>query len=244
VTVIATAQPSAEPATSTRIPLGYKLVFSDEFSGPRLNTKKWSSGLAWGPTNRQEQQYYTPQALRLASGRLVVTAREQRLHGKSYSSGAINTAKHFEFRYGYVESRIRVPEGQGLWSALWLGSRVRNSHQEIDIMEVLGSDPHRLHVGVHYGSHTDHKQSSQDYRMPDLSAGMHTYAIDWRPDRVVWYIDGVEFRREIVHIPNEPTYLTTNLTVGGATSWSGAPDNSTVFPAQLTVDYIRVYQPG
>lgn len=242
VTIIATAQPSAAPVTYSRRPAGYKLVFSDEFSGTRLDTTKWSPELAWGPTNPLEQQYYTSQALRLGSGRLVITARRRQAHGKTYTSGAINTARQFKFRYGYVESRMRVPKGQGLWAAFWLLSNARNSNEEIDIMEILGSDTHRGHAGVHYGSLSDRKQSFETYGTPDLSSGMHTYALDWQPGRIIWYVDGVEVHREIAHIPSESAYVTANLTVGGSKSWSGAPNKHTVFPARFTIDYIRVYQ--
>jgi beta-glucanase (GH16 family) len=77
----------------------------------------------------------------------------------------------------------------------------------------------------------------------DLSAGWHVYGVDWEPDHIVWYVDGVErFRfQDTAHIPNEPMYVIANLAVGG--DWPGAPDNSTFLPADLLIDYIRIWRP-
>jgi beta-glucanase (GH16 family) len=80
------------------------------------------------------------------------------------------------------------------------------------------------------------------YTGPDFSAGEHTYALDWSADQLVWYIDGVERKRErnAAHIPHDPMYLIANLAVGG--DWPGPPDPTTVFPNMLNIDYIRVWQ--
>jgi beta-glucanase (GH16 family) len=72
--------------------------------------------------------------------------------------------------------------------------------------------------------------------------GFHTFAVDWEPDHIVWYVDGVERRRLTANIPSNPTYLIANLSVGSPGSWAGPPNRYTVFPAQLKIDYIRVYK--
>ena len=80
------------------------------------------------------------------------------------------------------------------------------------------------------------------YRNSDCSVGFHTFAVDWEPDHIIWYVDGVERRRITANIPTQPMYLVANLSVGAPGSWAGPPSRYTVFPAQYKIDYIRVYQ--
>lgn len=247
-TIIATASPEPtattvllEPTSPPSRP-GYRLAFDDEFIGPKLDPKRWSNGLPWGNTNQDEEQFYTPEALNQSGGLLTITASEQPTQGKPYSSGAINTSGIYAFTYGYTEIRAQVPAGAGLWTAFWLLSTVPGTNQETDVMEILGSDPSKGYAVLHFGTEANKGKWVGTYRDPDFSTGFHTFAIDWTPQYLVWYVDGVERYRVTQNVPSEPMYLITNLTVGGPASWSGAPDLYTVFPAQYKIDYVRVFQ--
>lgn len=249
VTVITTPAPvpvlspaSLSPTSAPSKP-GYKLVFDDEFTGRSLDTTRWATSLPWGNTNRAELQYYTPRNLSQKGGLLKITARQQAVRGKPYTSGVISSFNRFAFTYGYAEIRVQVPAGTGLWPAFWLPTTVRGLNDEIDIMELLGSDPSLGNAVLHYGTTANKGMSNGTYRDPDFSIGFHTFAIDWQPGLIVWYVDGVERRRVDANVPSHPMYMIASLTVGGPTSWSGAPDRYTAFPADMTVDYIRVYQP-
>jgi beta-glucanase (GH16 family) len=149
----------------------------------------------------------------------------------------------FAFQYGYVEMRARVPAGQGLWSALWLLPSDQESKPEIDIMEVLGHEPETVQVHLHT-SDGDGRRVSRGQALPvaDLSTGWHTYALNWRPDALVWFVDGQERWRvtDPAEIPTEPMYLLANLAVGG--DWPGSPDETTSFPNWYEIDYVRVWQ--
>jgi beta-glucanase (GH16 family) len=248
VTVIATASPDPTSTPSSFEPLslpsrpGYRLVFSDEFVGQQLNTKQWATSLPWGNTNRQEQQFYTPDSLSQRDGVLTITARKKATNGKPYASGVISSSDRFVFTYGYSEIRAQVPAGTGLWSAFWLVSPIQGSNDEADVMEVLGSDPSKGYAVLHYGTMAKKGRSLSSYRNPDFSVGFHTFAVNWEPDLMVWYVDGVERYRVTQNVPTTPMYLITNLAVGGVDSWSGPPNRYTQFPAELKVDYIRVFQ--
>jgi beta-glucanase (GH16 family) len=218
------------------------LVFNDEFAGTAFNRKKWATSLPWGNTNQDELQYYTPSALAQRDGLLYITASRQPMGGRRYTSGVISTSRRFLFTYGYTEMRAQVPAGTGLWSAFWLVSPDSNSNEEADILEVLGSDPSKGYAVLHYGTLTEKRKYLGTYRDPDLSAGFHTVALDWEPDHMIWYVDGVERYRVSANVPSGRMYIIANLTVGAATSWASAPDRYTVFPAQYKIDYIRVYQ--
>jgi beta-glucanase (GH16 family) len=119
------------------------------------------------------------------------------------------------------------------------------SRPEIDAMEILGDSTSVQHMNFHYvkadGSKGD---AGANWSGPDFSAGWHTFGVDWEPDTIVWYVDGVERWRfgDPSAIPHEPMYLLVNLAVGG--SWPGAPDASTPFPSFYDIDYIRVWQPA
>jgi beta-glucanase (GH16 family) len=253
VTVIATATPSttivdpnaaANIAAAKSVPerLGYRLVFAEEFDGKRLNTSRWQSALPWGRTNKDEYQYYSASALKQRGGQLTITASKTASHGKQYTSGAITTASSYTFKYGYTEMRAQLPAGAGLWSAFWLMTRKPGVFDEIDVVELVGSDPNKANLVLHYGTANNRGKAMGSYRGPDCSAGFHTFGVDWEPNLLVWYIDGVERYRVTQHVPKDPMFLIANLTVGGPDSWSGPPDRYTVFPGRMVIDSIRVYQ--
>jgi beta-glucanase (GH16 family) len=242
--VVPTIPVAALEPTATPTKPGYKLVFNDEFAGSRVSSTRWERTLPWGNTNGSEQQYYTPSAVTQSGGLLTITARRENMGGKPYTSGVISSHQRFTFTYGYSEIRAQVPAGDGLWSAFWLVSPIAGSNDEADIMEVLGSDPTKGYAVLHYGTVGNKGKSIAAYREPDFSAGFHTFALDWQPDHMIWYVDDVERYRVTQNIPSTPMYIVANLAVGGASSWAGPPDKYTEFPAQYTIDYVRVFQPN
>jgi beta-glucanase (GH16 family) len=238
----ATTQPPEPQGSGVAEKLGYRLVFRDDFDGGRLDRAKWQTELPWGRTNKDEQEYYADSAVVVRDGKLTITASKRPSHGKQYTSGVVTTANSFAFKYGYTEMRAKVPAGAGYWSAFWLLTRNHQVFDEIDIVEQVGSDPHKAYTVLHYGTEGKRGKSLHFYRGPDFSAGFHTFGLDWQPGLLVWYIDGVERYRVTQHVPKDPMYLIANLTVGGPDSWSGPPNRYTEFPGELVIDSIRVYQ--
>lgn len=236
---------AAVQPTPTAIPVptkvGWRLVFDDEFNGSKLDTHKWSTQYWWGRTNPPEMQFYAPDAFTLQRGLLRIEAQQRSVQGFKYTSGLITSRESFQFTYGYAEFRGRVPAGQGLWPAFWLLASDRNSSAEIDVMEILGDAPNRVHVTLHYDDAQKKRQQEGDtFEGPDFSKDFHTFAVDWNPTAVVWYVDDVEQFRLTHDVPQESMYLLANLAVGG--DWPGYPDSTTRFPAFFDIDYIRVYQ--
>jgi beta-glucanase (GH16 family) len=211
---------------------------------------------ATGCTNEanDELQWYQSDNLIVADGVLQIRAQEKTVFtldaegkGKTYdyTSGMISSGREtsdttapigFSFQYGYIEIRAKVPKGRGLWSAFWLSPAIHNPKPEIDVLEILGHEPEVVHMSFHYSD----QRSKETWSGPDYSADWHVFAVDWRPEEIVWYIDGVERWRyvESEHIPATPMYLLVNLAVGG---WAGAPDDSTIFPSYYEIDYVRVW---
>ena len=248
VTIISTPAPEPRepdiPLEPSATPLrqGFHLVFADEFVGPQVNPQLWTFEMPWGDSTLKEDQRYSPDAVTQTGGLLTITATRQAMGGKPFRSGVITTEKSLALKYGYAEARMKVPPGAGLWSAFWLTTTVPKDHSEIDILEVLGQEPGQAYQVLHYGLGDNKGKALHVTPGPELSAGYHTFAVDWEPEYLIWYIDGIEKFRVTENIPSVPMVMILNLAVGGKDAWSGPPGPNTEFPASMNVDYVRVYQ--
>ncbi|MNB70334.1 Beta-glucanase precursor [compost metagenome] len=238
---------AADAATS------WNLVWSDEFNGTSLNTADWTAENGTGSSGwgNNELQYYTnrSQNLQVTGGNLVITAQKESYNGSSYTSARIKTQGKKSFTYGKIEARMKLPSGQGIWPAFWmLGSNMDTvgwpKSGEIDIMERVNNNAY-VNGTVHWDAngHAEYGKVSGNL---DFSQ-FHVYSIEWDAKYIRWYVDGNLFNE--FYIENntgnteefqKPFFLLLNLAVGG--NWPGSPNASTAFPAQMLVDYVRVYQ--
>jgi len=224
---------------------GWKLTFDDEFDGKKLDLKKWNPNDPSGWERNSELQAYVTDAFEVNGGVLRIKAekRDAFYSGKqrSITSGMMTTLGKFSQEYGRFEIRCRIPKGKGMWPAFWLLPVSRSWPPEIDVLEILGHEPNIVHMTQHYRDATAKHQSHGGWWSgPDFSADFHEFAVEWSPQRIVWFVDGVERFRSEADVPKERMYMLVNLAVGG--SWPGAPDAQTKFPAAMEVDYVRVYQ--
>lgn len=238
----------------------WKLVFRDEFRGGSLNKRNWHTCFWWATTTcsitpNHELQLYNPGDAYVTRGALRLRARKRNMAGWNgrryrYTSGMVMTGGRenrkrpgFTFRYGYAEARMRVPTGAGFLPAFWMLPASYKSLPEIDAMEILGdsTDVDRMHFHYRRPDGTE-VHSGRSWAGPDFAAGWHTFAVDWEPDAIVWYVDGVERRRftNASVIPRKPMYLLLTLAVGG--DFPGPPRRSTPFPSFLEVDWVRVWK--
>lgn len=240
----------------------WSLVFSDDYSTGSVDTTKWAPYLYWGITNNggfenlSNAEWYFAANRAVANGVLTIQARKENTVNSygtfPYTSGMITSDRNtdttaipakFDFLYGYVEIRAKIPAGKGLWPAFWMLPSDHSTSEEIDIMEILGDRPDINYMTYHWGSSQSTGQS-WTITGTDFSKGYHTYAVDWSADAIVWYIDGVERQRvtDPAILTHKSMFLIANLQVGG--SWAGNPDANTVFPANYDIDYIRVWKKG
>lgn len=228
------------------------LVWSDEFDGEKLNEDVWNYKLGDGCPNlcgwgNNEPQIYTKENTEVSNGTLKIHAL---LMDGVYTSSRITTAQKKEFKYGYIESRIKLPSGKGLWPAFWmLGADIKENQWpaagEIDIMEWIGRDADSLFTSLHTAASFGETINTHKTFLED-NASWHTYAIDWNENRIIFFRDEVEVYRfdpkvkdEQVYPFRKPFYILVNMAVGG--NFGGEIDD-TIFPQTLEVDYIRVYQ--
>jgi beta-glucanase (GH16 family) len=243
---IAAAVTSA--ATEYRAP---RPLFADEFNGTQLNTKKWRRCHWWATdgctiATNHELEWYRPGQVRVGGGTLGLVAERRQTtgaDGKRYpfvsgmvSSGPTNeNGPRFGFTYGHAAIRARLPRDDGLWPAFWLLPADRRSEPEIDVVEMQSDEPTTATMHLHY--RRDGEEHSLAGRYGNVDPGWHTFAIDWRPGRLTWLIDGtVRFRVRGDMVPSEPMYLIANLAV----SRRPAPTDATPSPAAMAVDWIRV----
>jgi len=224
---------------SAVVPIGYTLVWNDEFDGTRLDTSKWTAENIGSPRNN-ELQYYTPEDVLLQNGTLVLRSQKRSYDEYQFTSGAVQTKGKFTQAYGRFEFRARLPTGgKGIWPALWLypGS---TWPPEIDVLETV-NDMSTIWMTYHWGTSSNHLKDSSYYHNDALATDYHNYAVEWEPGTIRWYIDGVQ-RKEYTgsNVTNIPMLIYMNIAIGG--TWPGNPDGSTVFPQYFYIDYVRVYK--
>ena len=226
-----------------------------------MDPKKWEAmvgGNGWG---NEEHQYYTKtNAYQDGLGHLVIEARRETVDYDlcwygwcEYTSARLITYDTFSHKYGRFEARMKVPPGKGLWTAFWMMGVDEHFPLggEIDIAEVLGKDPTTVYGSAHIpSSPTSVVSSSNPYTLPSgsLAYDFHVYAVEWRPNRLDYFLDGVRYATVTPEsmppggtwvFNQQPFYLILNLAVGSR--FPGQPDETTMFPADLVVDYVRVY---
>jgi beta-glucanase (GH16 family) len=203
-------------------------------------------GRADAPAGSQKPLGVNP--FSLSDGALKITAIPtppalQELVDRQYLSGMISTDRFFAQRYGYFEMRARLPGGRGMWPAFWLVAKTQQEHLEIDVMEAVGWDTTHVYQSTHLklsrgkGIHVRVGREGFDY-----TAATHSYGVEWAPDELVFYIDGLETTRTdgAPFRDAPPVYMIANLAVGG--DWAGTPDSDTRFPAVMRIDHIRAYR--
>ncbi|MFN0136061.1 MAG: family 16 glycosylhydrolase [Phycisphaerae bacterium] len=229
---------------------GWTMVWNDEFNGPSIDLTKWRVEDLHLIKNN-ELQYYAPDEVYLSGGKLVLRSRQRTYWGFdsngvwrqfNYTSGLVESPNKFAIPYGRIEVRGKVPSTRGIWPAHWMLPNAGQWPPEIDIMELLGHEPTRMYMSNHFGVWPNNQYNTEDFSGPNFAADMHTYAVEWSPGRLDFYVDGVPRARHTTGVAREPFYIILNTAVGG--QWPGNPDGSTVFPQHHEIDYVRVYVPS
>jgi beta-glucanase (GH16 family) len=254
-------------------PSKWKLVWSDEFNtkaGVAPNPGIWGQEVGDGTVNgipgwgNDELEYYTSGTNNVATdglGNLKITAKEADgslmcYYGPcEYTSTRLLTKNRFEVAYGRVEARIKVPQGAGLWPAFWmLGTDIDQVNWpqtgEIDIMEYVGRVPNQVFGTLHGPGYSGGQSYGQIYDLgKPVADDFHVFAVEWQPDKIVWFIDGVPFFTATPADPflqgkqwvfSHPFFLLFNVAVGG--NFGGPVGVDTVFPQNMLIDYVRLYQ--
>jgi beta-glucanase (GH16 family) len=242
----------------------WQLVWSDEFDGDTLDLTKWSYQIGTGSEyglerwGNNELEYYKEENVSVADGLMTITAKRENIESSQFTSGRIRTIDLGDWTYGRFEFRAKMPEGQGLWAAIWMLPTDNEyggwaASGEIDIMEYLGSDTTKVYGTIHYGGQwPDNKSTGTSYIDSDtaFNQDFHIFALEWEEGKLRWYVDGERYQRltsgwysSSAAFPapfNKRFHILINLAVGG--NWPGSPDLTTTFPQEMVIDYVRVYE--
>jgi hypothetical protein len=237
---------------------GKTLVWSDEFDGNTINTAAWTfetgNNNGWGNAELENYTGRTQNAF-VSKGNLIIEARKESLAGSAYTSARMITKNKQVFTYGRIDIRAKVPTGKGIWPALWmLGNNIDQAGWpacgEMDIMELVGQEPNKVHGTLHWGANTTlHASKEAGYVLPSgtFDQQFHVFSMVWIKDQVQIYIDDILYNTITTsntagsNYPfNSNFFFIFNVAVGG--TWPGPPDANTVFPQRMIVDYVRVFQ--
>ncbi len=232
----------------------FNLVWADEFNGSGVpDLKKW--GYEDGYIRNNELQYYTRSTdnTRQYNGNLEITVKSAPtpIGGKNYTSGSVVTRNTANWVYGKIEGRFKMPSSTSLWPCFWTLGLNENpigwpKCGELDIFEHIDTE-NLIHSTAHWANaQGNHVSSGNSSGAIDFTQ-WHNYTIEWTPDEVRWYVDGVRHHKLTITngISNTfafhlPQFILINLPLGG--SWPKAPDATTVLPSTMYCDYIRVYE--
>ena len=247
---------------------GWELVWNDEFDGDAIDDQKWNK-LLWRPGwVNNELQAYTDRDTNVfvQDGNLVIQALIEpgffgtdytgTTYTADYTSGRLNTAGKGEWTYGRFDTRAKLPKGIGSWPAIWmLGSNISAVGWphcgEIDIMEHVGFDEGNIHASIHTTdyNHVNGTQKSGQVIIPTATDSFHVYSLEWDSTYIRYLVDDEPYffiyndsnGDEDKWPFNKPQYIILNLAVGG--DWGGAEGiDPTVFPMEMIVDYVRVFE--
>ena len=233
---------------------GKRVIFTEDFEQSFLDLTHWNYELGdgcpdlcgWG---NKEYQYYTKENVFVRDEKLVIKATKQ---GDQYFSGRITTKDKIEFQYGTVEVKAKLPQGLGVWPAIWmLGHDIDENYWpncgEIDIMEYVGRMPGKIHTTLHTKDSYGVSKNTKITTLEEIETGFHIYKMQWDEDQIQFSIDDhvvytfspVEKTEEIWPF-DKPFYLILNLAVGGY--FGGFEVDDSIFPQEFVIDYIKVYK--
>ncbi|WKK65131.1 glycoside hydrolase family 16 protein [Lutimonas zeaxanthinifaciens] len=238
------------------------LVFEDNFStNGAPDEAKWNYDLedgcaqsedlcGWG---NNEEQWYTDRSdnVRVEDGNLYITAKRESRGGKSYTSARLKTENKYEFTYGRVDVRAKLPSGGGTWPAIWMlgadyETNIWPGCGEIDIMEYVGNDPGKIRSSLHSPSSSGATENTKEVSIENENDEFHLYSVSWTEDQISFYLDGERFytyypfQKDNRNWPfNKDQFLIFNIAMGGNLGGAIDPDFD---QAEMVIDYVRVYQ--
>lgn len=249
-----------DPCISPTTYPGYTSVFSEEFNSLSIeeeftliegNGCPWSCGYGNG-----ELQFYQNENILIRDGNLVIVTKKETIGDSQYTSGRISTFNNQSFKFGRIDVRAKLPKGQGIWAGIWLlGDNINEvgwpNAGHLSLAELRGGDMggrNNTIVGKLIWGEPNKVELSSNFISIEkgiFNDKFHVFSIIWEPTKIKWLLnDQVYFERNIDASMNEtfnkPFHLILNVAVGG--QFPGNPDNTTIFPQEMVVDYIRVFQ--
>lgn len=260
---------NARPVQAQSIPGDWKLTFSEEFDGKKLDDSKWRSGYHFNAVINKEKQHYVPENVILDGGGILKLKAEKRTvtappmkFEQPYASGAIETWDRFAQTYGLFEAKIKMPSAKGLWAAFWLmpdrgkdlehdkRMSTHNGGMEFDIAEYLPVWGDNYHTAMIYDGYGPKKRAraggggshSPRHDVPGINDDFHIYSLYWEKGRAMFFVDGrlVDGWQD-ERVASVPMHIILCLAVGGQWPETYGPVDDSALPDGMEVDWVRVY---
>jgi hypothetical protein len=253
-----TGSSSSDGAPALVLPPGFAAVASYgtlakdfEFTGSTL-PDGWTAGngFNWGA---QATEWMSSQVSLTGSAVALTAIPHTSPDGSPYESGWISTSGGYDFHYGMVDYRAKMPAGQGLWSGAWMINPGYPTTGELDIAEELLGNLRTVYGSAHaWDGNTALWGETQQGQLTSDATGWHDYQLVWQPGMLTWAIDGVAYAQytqaqataagDSWPFDSDSMYLIATLTVAGASEWGGPPTASTLFPASMQIQSVKVWQ--
>ena len=241
----------------------WELVWADEFKGNTINTNNWNFQVLEAGHFNDEWQRYTNSSdnAYIENDYLVIKANhESDTHGMNqYTSARLNTANKQTFKYGKISARIKLPYSKGIWPAFWmLGANINENGGdtpwpqcgEIDILELYGTkDDAVVEANIHYADSLEsHKMmETVPFKLEEgkFADAFHVFDLEWNKNQISWFVDGEKYASTPISAAalsefQKEFFILLNVAVGGA--YAGRPDETSIFPQYMYIDWIRVYK--
>ena len=232
----------------------YSLIFKEDFKSIDNFEANWDFEIGTGDNGwgNGEKQYYrtSKDNIFIQDNQLHIKAIKNKLKNNEYTSGRLTTKKTFQFAYGYLKTRIKLPKAKGIWPAFWMiGENVEEvgwpNCGEIDIVETKNDNDIVIN-SVHWfdNGSKDRGDYGSENIVPNKDE-FHIYELLWEENYIKMYID--DKQTYIINIEQIATNAFTkqfnlilNLAVGG--NFPGNDIDNSKFPLEMIIDYIEVYQ--
>ncbi|WP_425446481.1 glycoside hydrolase family 16 protein [Dethiothermospora halolimnae] len=176
-----------------------------------------------------ELQFYSKSNVIIEDNTIEITSKKETKGSKLYTSGLVESTT--AYKYGYFKFNIEISKGKGLFPAIWFLPNDGSSLPEVDLFEMIGSEPHIFYGVIHFTE--DDIQGSDHFKYKVPIKSQYSVALSWDPTSITWYIDDKEVYTSKKGVPNKYMYIIINQAIGGV--WPGNPDNDTVFPNKFKV---------
>lgn len=220
----------------------WQLTFDEQFDGAALDGARWVQ--YEGAQNAEDLNYFSPEDVQVDGGILRVGLQRREAGGKPFTSGGMGTHGKFNQAFGRWEVRAKAPRGTGLapYVALWPDGPGAGWPPEVDLFG-CPAEPRTEAVFASISGAVEAPVTQELSAEVDCAGDFHTYAVEWTPDALRWFVDGVEQGAVTEDVPTGPMAVAMGLTAGGcADPITGCPADDTPLPAFFEVDWVRVWR--
>jgi beta-glucanase (GH16 family) len=241
-------------------PDSWKVAFDDQFGGTVLDPTKWNYrllGLLSDSSGRTKSES-SADAVHVENGALKLGMLENPVRPGYYLNGHISTEQTYSFTYGVAAARVKFQKPRGMHGAFWMQAPTfgavpgdaKQSGGEIDTVEYFGSTyPHGGLASFTYFRDKDGNSVKIGGMQPDATDALehgdawwkkyHVFSVEWTPDAYIFRVDGHETFRQTENISGMPEFLVLSLL---SSDWELPDLDTSQLPADMKVDWVRVYQ--